>query len=201
MDFRARLPRSRVSTTGGRSYIVVSVRLSLFAALLLLPPLQKPGSPDAALVSALEATCLAGRVEKCLDAGRVRLLAGEREAAAGLYAKACTGGVPEGCLGLATRYAGLAHEAQARHDAEGAAAHADKGFSLLRQARKSRPNMLEIAECEAWLCRLKASLARGREASNWLARARESETRAEALRQALGGGFAPDVFWRPPQRP
>ncbi len=164
-------------------------------ALVALP--QKSPGPDAARLSALEATCLAGRVEKCLEAGRARLVAGDRDGAAGLYAKACNGGLPEGCLGLATRYAGLAYAARGSDDLAEAASHADKALDLLRQAAKTRPNVLEIAECEAWLCRLKGSLARGREAAGWNARAREAETRADALRAALGGGYAPDVFWRP----
>jgi hypothetical protein len=175
------------------------VHLGLIAALAVLVDPQKAGGVDAARLSALEATCSAGRVEKCLEAGRARLLAGDREGAIGSYAKACSGGLPEGCLGLATRYAGLAYEAQDAHDAATATAHADKALSLLRQAAKLRPNMLEIAECEAWLSRLKATLAKGRaEAASWNKRSRDAETRAEALRVALGGGYAPDVFWRPP---
>lgn len=170
---------------------------ALVVAIAVSAVLQKAPGPDAARFSALEATCLAGRVEKCLEAGRARLLSGDRDGAAGLYAKACTGGLPEGCLGLATRYAGLAYDARAANDAALAAAHADKALALLRQAAKTRPNVLEVAECEAWLCRLKAELSRGREAASWNNRAREAESRADALRAALGGGYAPDVFWRP----
>ena len=169
----------------------------LIAALALASPAQKTAAPDAARLQALEATCLAGRSEKCLEAGRGRLLSGDREGAVGLYAKACTGGEPEGCLGLATRSAGLAFEARARGAAAEAAAHADKGLTLLHQAAKGLPNALEIAECEAWLSRIKASLLTGRDGATWTSRAHAAETRAAALRQALGGGYAPDVFWRP----
>lgn len=171
---------------------------ALVVVFVALAAPQQPAGPDAARLSALEATCLAGRVEKCLEAGRSRLRAGDRDGAAGLYAKACSGGLPEGCLGLATRYAGLAYEARAADDGSLAASHADKALGLLRQAAKARPNVLEIAECEAWLCRLKAGLAKTRgETASWNNRARDAESRAEALRIVLGGGYAPDVFWRP----
>ncbi len=176
--------------------------LSLVVLLALALPLQDPSGPELARLSALEATCQAGRVEKCLEAGRARLMTGDREAALGSYARACSGGLPEGCLGLATRYAGLAYEAQAAGKATEAAVHANKGLSLVRQAAKQKPNMIELAECEAWLCRLKATLALSRaEAATWTSRAQESQLRASALRAALGGGFAPDVFWRPNPSP
>jgi len=129
-------------------------------------------------------------------------MAGDREGALGSYAKACSGGLPEGCLGLATRYTGLAYEAQLAGKQAEAVLLSDKGLALVRQAAKQRPNMIELAECEAWLCRLKATLARSRvDAAPWTSRAQESETRASALRAAVGGGFAPDVFWRPPASP
>jgi hypothetical protein len=169
----------------------------MFPAMLLLAALQAPAAPDAARLSALEATCLGGRAEKCLEAGRARLRAGDRDAAAGLYGKACSGGIPEGCLGLATRAAGFAWEARERGELDEARGHADKGLSLLRQAAKTRPSDLDIAQCEGWLFRLKALLSTGREASGFTARAKEAEARADALRQAMGGGYAPDVFWRP----
>ena len=172
--------------------------LGLIVLVALAPLLQGPSGSESARLSALEATCQAGRVEKCLEAGRARLMTGDREGALGSYARACSGGLPEGCLGLATRYAGLAYEAQAAGNAAEAAVHADKGLSLVRQAAKQKPNMIELAECEAWLCRLKATLARSRaEAATWTSRAQGSEARASALRAAVGGGFAPDVFWRP----
>lgn len=180
---------------------MVCLNLALIA-LLTFVPLQGPSGPEAARLSALEATCQAGRVEKCLEAGRARLLAGDREGALGPYAKACKGGLAEGCLGLATRYTGLAHEAYAGGNAAEAGGLADKGLSLVRQASRQKPNMIELAECEAWLCRLKATLARSRaEAATWTSRAQESEARANALRAAMGGGFAPDVFWRPAPSP
>ena len=176
--------------------------LGLVVLLALAPSSQASNGPEAARLSALEATCQAGRVEKCLEAGRARLMAGDRVGALGPYAKACSGGLPEGCLGLATRYTGLAYEAQLAGNEAEALALSDKGLALVRQATKQRPNLIELAECEAWLCRLKATLARNRaEAASWTSRAQESQTRASALRAVVGGGFAPDVFWRPAASP
>jgi len=178
------------------------LNLGLLVVLALAPPLEGPAGPEAARVSALEATCQAGRVDKCLEAGRARLMAGDREQAVGSYAKACSGGLPEGCLGLATRYTGLAYEAQFAGRGAEAIALSDKGLALVRQAGKQRPNMVELAECEAWLCRLKATLARNRpDAALWTNRAQQAEARASALRAAVGGGFTPDVFWRPAAPP
>jgi hypothetical protein len=159
---------------------------------------QAAGDPAAARLSALDATCQAGRLEKCLEAGRGHLAAADPEAALGSYAKACTGGIAEACLGLASRYAGLADKARQEGRDVDAASHADKGLSLVRQAIKQKPNLADAVEYEAILCRMKAALAHAKaEVDSWASRAREAEARAVALRAVMGASDSPDLFWRP----
>jgi hypothetical protein len=174
------------------------VTLQLLALALLA---QSPGNASAARLQALDATCQAGRTEKCLEAGRAHLAAKDPEGALGAYAKACNGRIPEACLGLASRYAGLAREAKDAGREGDAAALAEKGLSLVRQAQKQQPNLVEAAEYEGILCRVRAAAAHGKsEADTWTTRARDAETRATALRAVMGPGDSPDLFWRPERR-
>lgn len=169
---------------------------------LALVVLAFQANAAAARLSALDATCQAGRLEKCLEAGRGHLQANDPQGALGAYAKACTGGVAEGCLGLASRDAGLAQKAREEGRDADASTHAEKGLSLVRQAIKAQPNLVEAAEYEAILCRIRAASARGKaEADAWSGRAREAEKRAEALRAVMGPGDSPDLFWRPAASP
>jgi hypothetical protein len=174
------------------------VSFALVIAPLALAVLAFQANAAAARLQALDSTCQAGRLEKCLEAGRAHLQANDPEGALGPYAKACSGAIAEGCLGLASRYTGLAQKAHADGDDTAAATHADKGLSLVRQAIRAKPNLVEAAEYEAILCRIRAAAARGKaDADAWSGRAREAERRAEALRAVMGPGDSPDLFWRP----
>ena len=173
------------------------VSFVLVIASLALAVLAFQANPAAARLQALAATCQAGRLEKCLESGRAHLQAHDPEGALGPYARACTGGIAEACLGLASRYAGLAQKAHQDGDDAASAAHADRGLSLVRQAIKAKPNLVEAVEYEAILCRVRAGLRGKGDAEGWTARAREAAKRAEALRAVMGPGESPDLFWKP----